>query len=65
MKNSGVDIKGNGLRRSEQGMKRLRNAIARRRLQEMRDEKVLQSWLAEVWDQSTWSDEFDRSGRFH
>jgi len=24
--------------------------MARRKLQELHDEKVLQSWLAEVWD---------------
>jgi hypothetical protein len=33
-------------------LKRLRNAVARRKLQDLHDEKVLQSWLAEVWDQS-------------
>jgi hypothetical protein len=26
--------------------------VARRKLQDLHDEKVLQSWLAEVWDQS-------------
>ena len=50
---------------SGRGVKLLKNAVARRKLQEMRDERVLRSWLAEVWEQSTWSDEFDRSGRFH
>ena len=45
--------------------KRFRNALARRRLQELHDEKVLRSWLAEVWDQSTWSDQFDAGRRFH
>ena len=29
---------------------RLRQATARRRLQDMHDQKVLQSWLTEVWD---------------
>ena len=50
---------------SDRNLKRLRNAIARRKLQEMQDEKILRSWLAEVWDQSTWSEEFDRNGRIH
>ena len=50
---------------SDRSLKRIRNAIARRKLQEMRDERILRSWLAEVWEQSTWSDEFDRGGRFH
>ena len=39
-------------RLSARGLKRLRNAAARRKLQDLHDEKVLQSWLAEVWDQS-------------
>ena len=30
----------------------LRQAMARRRVQEMHDEKMLQSWLTEVWDES-------------
>ena len=30
----------------------LRQAAARRRLQEMRDDKALQSWLNEVWCES-------------
>jgi len=50
---------------SDRNLKRLKNAIARRKLQEMQDEKILRSWLAEVWDQSTWSEEFDRNGRIH
>lgn len=56
----------NRVSNSNQGrnMKRLRNALARRRLQELHDDKVLRSWLAEVWDQSTWSDQFD-AGRHH
>ena len=29
-----------------------RQAVARRRLQEMRDEKLLQGWLTEVWDET-------------
>ena len=37
-------------RLSGTGSTRLRNAMARRKLQELHDEKVLQSWLAEVWD---------------
>jgi hypothetical protein len=52
-------------RQSGQGLKRLRNAAARRKLQDLHDEKILQSWLAEVWDESTWSDVFDKNSRFH
>jgi hypothetical protein len=65
MKNSNSERTDASRRISARNMKRLRNAIARRKLQEMQDEKILRSWLAEVWDQSTWSDEFDRNSRFH
>lgn len=52
-------------RLSGRDLKRLRNAIARRKLQELQEEKVLHSWLVEVWDQSTWSDVCDMNRRFH
>ena len=39
-----------GKRLSGRGLSRLRNAVARRKLQDLHDEKVLQYWLAEVWD---------------
>lgn len=38
-------------RLSGRDLRRLRNAIARRKLQNLHEEKVLQSWVAEVWDQ--------------
>jgi hypothetical protein len=38
-------------RLSDRGLIRLRNAIARRKLQKLHEEKILQSWVAEVWDQ--------------
>ena len=65
MKHSQGDI--NRVSNSNPGrnVKRLRNARARRKLQELQDDKVLRSWLAEVWDQSTWSDQFDAGRRFH
>ena len=37
-------------RLSGRGLRRRRNAVARRKLQDLHDGKVLQSWLAEVWD---------------
>ena len=37
---------------SERRLRRRRNAMARRKLQDLHEEKVLQFWLAEVWDQS-------------
>jgi hypothetical protein len=36
---------------SERDLRRLRNAMARRKLQCLHEEKVLQSRVAEVWDQ--------------
>ena len=50
-------------RLSGRGLSRLRNAVARRKLQDLHDEKVLQSWLAEVWDQSTLVADDSRLGR--
>jgi hypothetical protein len=52
-------------RPSSRVVKHKRNAIARRKLQNLHDEKVLRSWLEEVWEQSTWSDEFDKSRPLH
>jgi len=43
----------------------LRQAAARRRLQELRDEKVLQSWLTEVWYESPSLIEIDPSRKFY
>jgi len=37
---------------SEPRMRRQQNAMARRKLQDLHDEKVLQFWMAEVWDQT-------------
>lgn len=39
-------------RHSQPRASRLRQAAARRRLQELRDEEALRSWLTEVWDES-------------
>ena len=36
---------------SGRDLRRLRNAIARRKLQYLHEEKILQSWVVEVWDQ--------------
>jgi hypothetical protein len=51
MKTSSGNSVATGTRLSERRLRRLRNAIARRKLQDLHDEKLLQSWLAEVWDQ--------------
>ena len=53
MKTSSGNSVASSKRLSGRGLSRLRNAVARRKLQDLHDEKVLQSWLAEVWDQST------------
>ena len=42
-----------GIKRvSKRKAKLFRQAVARRRIQEMREEKLLHSWLTEVWDES-------------
>lgn len=38
-------------RLSDKDLRRLRNAMARRKLQYLHEDKLLQSWMAEVWDQ--------------
>jgi hypothetical protein len=50
MKSSFTNSMAMGKRLSGKGLSRLRNAEARRKLQDLHDEKVLQSWLAQVWD---------------
>jgi CelD/BcsL family acetyltransferase involved in cellulose biosynthesis len=37
---------------SRRKAKLFRQAVARRRIQEMREEELLRSWLIEVWDES-------------
>ena len=54
-----------GVRRlSKRNARRFRQAAARRRLQELQDEKVLQSWLTEVWDEPALLIENDPSSNF-
>jgi hypothetical protein len=65
MKNPDADMNRVINSNRSRNLKQLRNALARRKLQELHDEKVLRSWLAEVWDQSTWSDQFEAGRRFH
>ena len=50
MKSSFGNSFATGKRLSGRALSRQRNAEARRKLQDLHDEKVLQSWLAEVWD---------------
>ena len=37
-------------RLADKDRRRIRNAMARRNLERMRDEKALQYWLADIWD---------------
>ena len=46
---SGISVD-SSTRLPEKGLRRMRNAIVRRKLQDLHDDKVLQSWLKEVWD---------------
>lgn len=52
MKTSSGNLVVSSKKLSGRGLSRLRNAVARRKLQDLHEEKVLQSWLAEVWEQS-------------
>ena len=51
MKTSSGNSVATSTRFSERRLRRKRNAMARRKLQDLHDEKELQFWLAEVWDQ--------------
>lgn len=42
---------GNRNRLSEREKRRLRNAVARRKLERMREDKTLQRWLTDVWNE--------------
>ena len=51
----------NGLHRlSKRKTELFRQAVARRRIQELRDEKQLQGWLTEVWDEPPSLTQFNR-----
>ena len=52
MKTSSGNSVATSTRFSERRLRRKRNAMARRKLQDLHDEKVLQFRLAEVWDLS-------------
>jgi hypothetical protein len=43
---------------SKRKAERFRQAAARRRIQGLRDEKLLQGWLTEVWDETPSLTEF-------
>jgi hypothetical protein len=52
----------NGLPRlSKRKAELFRQAVARRRIQELSDEKLLQGWLTEVWDELPLTTGFNRS----
>ena len=44
---------------------RLQQALARRRIQELRDEKLLQGWLTEVWDEPPSPSQVDSGMNLH
>jgi len=52
MKTSYGNSVASSTRISERRLRRRRNAMARRKLQDLHGEKVLKCWLAEVWDLS-------------
>ena len=65
MKTKNVRVKSGIRRLSKRNVQRLRQAVARRRLQELHDEKVLQGWLAEVWDESPSTTNLNSSVHLH
>ena len=52
-------------RLSKRKLELFRQAVARRRIQELREEKLLQGWLTEVWDESPSPNEVTSSIRSH
>lgn len=52
-------------RHSERRANRFRQAAARRRLQEIRDEQALRNWLTEVWDEQPALIEAASNSRIH
>lgn len=44
---------------------RFRQAVARRRLQQLQEDKLLQGWLTEVWDESPSRTESDSGIHLH
>ena len=52
-------------RLSKRNAKRYRQAVARRRIQDLRDEKILQGWLTEVWDESPLPAQIESGKRIH
>jgi len=56
----------NGINRvSKRKANRFRQAVARRRIQELRDDKLLRNWLTEVWDEPPLHIECDPGRNFH
>ena len=52
-------------RQSERKVNRFRQAAARRKLQELRDEEALRNWLTEVWDENPSLIEVNPGSHFH
>jgi hypothetical protein len=65
MNTTKVRVRNDVNRVSKRKAHRLRQAIARRRIQELREEKLLQGWLTEVWDESPSPTESDSNLQLH
>ena len=52
-------------RQSEKKANRFRQAAARRKLQELRDEEALRNWLTEVWDENPSLIDVNSGSHFH
>jgi Asp-tRNA(Asn)/Glu-tRNA(Gln) amidotransferase B subunit len=52
-------------RQSERKGNQFRQAAARRKLQELRDEEALRNWLTEVWDENPLLVNVNSGSHFH
>ena len=61
MNTTNVRVPNGSGRLSKRKARRYRQAVARRRIQDLRDEKILQGWLTEVWDEPPLPAQFNPS----
>jgi hypothetical protein len=65
MNATNVRVQKSSGRLSKRKAERFRQAVARRRLQQLQEDKLLQGWLTDVWDESPSRTEFDSGMHLH
>jgi hypothetical protein len=65
MKAVNVQVQNDIDRLSKRKADRFRQALARRQIQELREEKLLKGWLTEVWEESSLLTELSSSMHLH